>query len=736
MALFRLAIVLLLLPLNMAATHIVGGEIYYDYQGGNNYQITLKVYRDCINGQASFDNPARVCIYDVTGAIVDTLDMPFTGSAVVPPTINNTCFATPSGICVDYTIYTATVNLPLKAGGYYLVYQRCCRNNTIFNINQPGNTGSSYQEHIPGPEEVAINSSPRFNVYPPIYVCSFTDINLDHPAVDPDGDSLVYDFCSPYTGLDPCCPILLPISPNLGSSGCVSPPTGNCPTVGNPPPYMYVNYISPYSGSYPLSSNPAMQINPNTGHISGVPNITGQWVVGVCVREYRNGVLIGTHLRDFQFNVVPCPNLIVSAIQQQSQPCNGLTVQFTNLSTGGVSYSWNFGDPTTLSDTSNLQNPTYAYPDTGAYTITLINHGPNPSCNDTSTQVFYVYPLLQPAITIPPPQCIVGNSFSFAAGGQFAPYSTFSWNFSSWATPGTSTQQNPGGISYNQYGNFPVTLTVTQKNCVKTVIDTVTVYPNTQAQFQLDSAKGCQPLAVTFTNTSVYGAGESYVWYFGDGDTSSLENPTHVYTDTGTFNVTLVVTTTLGCVGSGTVSMNGLINVLPGPQAGFVANPTHTNIYNPLILFTDTSQGVINQTVDMGDGTILSSVPPDYTYGGYGTFVVTQIAISTNGCSDTARQTIVIDPDYTFYIPNTFTPNGDIHNEVFKPVSFGIYDYTMVIYDRWGVEIMETHDPEKGWDGKYRGQKCPEDVYVYKIEFTPLTDPYPRKLSGVIRLVR
>lgn len=737
MRFLRLAIVLFLLPLSVFSTHIVGGEIYYDFLGGTSYRVTLKVYRDCLNGQAPFDNPAKVCIYDANGAFVDTLSMPFTGSSVVPPTINNSCFTAPSGICVDFTVYSAIVSLPPRTGGYYVVYQRCCRNNSILNISNPGNTGSSYVEHIPGPEVVSVNSSPRYTTYPPIFICSGTDIDFDHSATDPDGDSLVYDFCTPFTGLDACCPILIAANANLSSSGCVNPPgSGICPVIGNPPPYNYVSYVAPYSGFYPISSNPSVQINPGTGHISGVPNITGQWVVGVCVKEYRNGVLIGTHLRDFQFNVVNCPNLILSAIQQQSQQCSGLTVQFSNLSSGGVGYTWNFGDPTTLADTSNIKNPTYTYPDTGKYTITLIDHGPNPACNDTSVQTFYVYPLLQPSFTPPPPQCIVGNSFNFSAGGQFATYSTFSWNFSNWANPSSSSQQNPTGISYNQYGHFPVTLTVNEKNCSKTFTDTVTIYPNTQAQFQIDSARGCQPLAVSFTNTSLYGAGESYTWYFGDGDTSSTKNPTHIYQDTGTFNVTLVVTTTLGCVATSTFTSNGLVTVLSGPQAGFVANPTHTNIYYPQINFTDTSRNVTSQTVSMGDGNYLNHLPADYTYDGYGAFTITQIAISNNGCSDTARQTIFIDPEYTFYVPNTFTPDGDIYNEVFKAVGYGIYDFTMVIYDRWGVQVFSSNDMEKGWDGTYKGAKCPQDVYVYKIEFTPATDPYPRKVTGAVRLIR
>lgn len=736
MRILRLVIALFLLPAAGFSTQ-VGGEIYYDDLGGGNYQVTLKLYRDCFNSPAPFDNPAVVCVYDAGGVFIDSLQIPFTSSSLVPPAINNPCFTQPANICVDVAVYVANINLPPKAGGYYLVYQNCCRNGSMLNISNAGKTGSTFMEHIPGPEVVTANSSPHFTSAPLTFICDGVGLDFYQSAVDPDGDSLVYDLCAPFTGLDPCCPMLAAMPPNTGAPGCVNPPA-ICPATGNPPPYNFVSYISPYSGFFPLSSNPAIQINTSNGQITGTPNITGQWAVSVCVKEYRNGVLIGTHARDFQFSVVSCPNLILSSIlaQQTSQGCSGLTLQFINISAGGNGYTWNFGDPTTLGDTSKLQNPSYTFPDTGKYTVTLINHGPSPACNDTSTQIFYVYPLLDPSFVAPGGQCIVGNLFNFTAGGSFASYSTFSWNFTTGAVPSSSTQQDPAGISFNQYGNFPVTLTVKQKNCIRSFTDTVEIYPNTLAQFQVDSFKGCQPLAVSFLNTSVYGTGTNFSWDFGNGATSSAISPSYVYPDTGTFNITLLATTSSGCVGTSSMTVNGLVTVYPGPKAGFIADPLHTNIYYPQITFTDTSMNANQQAIDLGDGTQLSALPLTHDYTGFGTYVVTQIALSSNGCSDTARQTIIIDGDYTFYIPNSFTPNRDIHNQEFHVFSFGIYDYSIVIFDRWGKEVFSTTDPEQGWDGTYKGVKCPEDVYVYKAEFTPLTDPYPRKMRGVIYLMR
>ncbi len=730
----RLGLILFFLPLIGSAKYIVGGEIYYDDLGGGNYKVTLKIYRDCFNGASTpFDNPATITVYDNLGNFIKNIRIPFTSSAPVPSSINSPCFTPPPNICVDFATYTATVNLPAIVGGYNLIYQRCCRNNTL-NINNPGNVGSTYTEHIPGSDVVVTNSSPRFNTYPPIFICAGVDIDFNNMAVDPDGDSLVYDLCNPFVGLNACCPQLLYTAP---TPGCSNPPaSGMCDSIAKPPPYASLLYNSPYSGVYPISSNPAIQINPQNGHIGGTPNITGQWVVGVCVKEYRNGVLLSTHMRDFQFNVVTCQNLIFSAIQQQTQKCGGLTIQFNNLSSGAAHYLWNFGDGTTLSDTSNVKNPSYTYPDTGKYTVTLIVYGSTPGCNDTSTQVFDVFPPLNPSFVPPAGQCIVGNSFNFTAGGQFSTYSTFLWNFTGFATPTTSVLQNPNGISYNQYGNFPVAITVTTKTCTKTFIDTIRVYPNTQALFNVNNAIGCQPLSVPFTNQSIYGTGVHFLWNFGDGTNSTQQNPIHAYQDTGFFNVTLTVNTTAGCVGTSSVSVNGAIHVLPGPRTGFIVKPTHTDIYHDIITFTDTSKNITQQTVTMGDGSTLNYLPHTHEYGSYGTFTITQIAISSNGCSDTTEHIVLIDKDFTFYVPNSFSPNGDTHNGVFKTVSFGIYDFTIEIYDRWGKLVFESSDPEQGWDGTYHGKKCPEDIYVYKIDFTNVVDDYPRSLHGKITLVR
>lgn len=711
--------IILLFAIQIKATHIVGGEIYYDNLGGNNYKITLKVYRDCFNGVPPLDNPAFITIFDKNGVVVDTMDMPMVSFNTVPPSINNPCIQTLGNACVEEGIYERTINLPPLNGGYYIVYQRCCRNGTILNMVAPGNTGSTYWEHIPGPEIVAANSSPRFNKLPPIFLCNGLQIKFDHSATDPDGDVLVYSLCTPFEGLSSCCG-QVPSNPPCA-------PAGGCKNT--PPPYTPIQFISPYSAGYPMSSNPAINVNSSTGFLNGVPDIDGQWVFSVCVQEFRGSTLIGTHYRDFQFNVITCSLTVLAQFNDQATPiiigntaqnqfCSGYTLYFNNTSINGTTYMWNFGDPTTLADTSHLVNTSYTYADTGAYVVSLIAN-PGKPCADTTSKIYYVYPELKPTFIGPPPQCISSNSFSFTVGGLFAPsYTTFNWNFGASALPVTSTLQSPNGIVYSSAGSFPVSVLVQQRVCKKTLTDTVEVYPIPDADFVADSVTLCDPAIVTFTNNSTAGGVPSYLWQFSDGGSSTAVAPTHIFTPAGVYNVTLTIKATAGCVDTSVFVVPGMITVNPKPTAGFSLTPMETTIYDPDISFFDESINALTWNYNFGDGVGSTDPNPIHTYATPNDFIITQIVTNQFGCQDTAVEVVHIKPEFAFWIPNSFTPgNKDGKNDIFMPSVFGVENYLFEIYDRWGECIFRTKETASGWDGSRAGKPCQQDVYVWMITF-------------------
>lgn len=724
------------------ATHIVGGEIYYDYLGNNQYKITLKVYRDCYNGVPPLDNPAHIDIFDKNGNVVKSRDVALLSLQSVPSSINNPCIYPPNTVCVEEGIYEFTETLPPINGGYYIVYQRCCRNHTILNLISPGGVGATYWEHIPGPEVAFPNSSPRFKKFPPIFICNGIDISFDHSATDPDGDVLVYSLCNAYNGLDACCPII-PSSPS-NSQYCNTPPS-SCPSNFSPPPYTPVPYLSPYSGTYPLASNPAINIHPNTGFLSGKPNMNGQWVVSVCVSEYRNGQLIGVHQREFQFNVVTCSITVLSAMQDQSQKCDGLTVNFNNQSIGASTFFWNFGDPTTLADTSHLSNPSYTYPDTGTYQVTLIAN-PGKPCSDTSVKTFYVYPKFNPQFIPPAGQCISNNSFSFQITGNYANYTQFNWNFGNNAQPPTSNAATPTGIQFTSPGIFPITVTVTQHPCEAQLSGTIEVFPLPQINAVSNGGTVCVGSPFQFQVDADNLVNPIYQWYFTNGYFSSDSMPVVIFNQSGVYGYSLNLQSTAQCTSTFNITTPNAVTVYPQPFANFICSPTITTIFDPEITFTDaswagnyenTNSYITQWHWNLGDNNVINNALQFiHSYSDYGDYPVQLIVTNNFGCTDTITKIVKVLPEFRFWVPNAFTPNNDGLNDVFLPIVIGIEDFELEIFDRWGEKIYSTKSVKAGWNGYYKGELCKEDVYVWKISFKNIVSKKYEDHIGHVTLIR
>lgn len=727
------------------ASHIVGGEIYYDHLGGSNYRITLKVYRDCVNGIPPLDGlvdfvngtpyvDPTLTVFDGSGNYLSQILLPTPVVNLIPPTINNGCITPPGTVCLEEGVYTKTVSLPPRVGGYYVVYQRCCRGATSLNIFN-ANVGATYYTHITGSELTSNNSSPRFINLPPIFVCNGRPIGFNHAATDPDGDQLVYSLCAPFEGLSNCCGSV----PMGGANPTVAPCAANCPPA-NAPPYNLVTYLAPYSGSYPMSSSPAININPTTGFLNGTPNLNGQWVVGVCVSEYRAGVLIGTQYRDYLYTVdnciIPIQSIIQSQLATQTTVCQGNPINFTNQSVGGPVFHWDFGVTTLTNDTSNLISPSYMYPDTGKYIVTLIVN-PGKTCADTSTAVFYVYPLLAPTFVVPPPQCVKNNNFNFTVGGSFASYSTFNWSFGPYASPSTSTVQSPTGITYSVAGQFVVGITVKEAICSVTFTDVVFVNQNPGIIFDTTAYTVCDRKALTLTNTDTTSLPTTYVWQFSDGTTLYGFEPTHVFTPPGVYNVTVSIITNYGCIDTTNFKIAPFIRVNPAPIANFSFTPTSTTIFDPDIYFTDQSSGATSLYYSFGDGTGSSSANPSNHYNNYGDFNVTQTVKNNFNCIDTITKVVKILPEFRFWIPNCFTPrNKDSLNDIFKPSVIGVEEYEFLIYDRWGERIFKTNDISVGWDGTFQGKLCETDVYIWLVDFKNVVSLRREQHAGSVTLLR
>ncbi|MDX2002113.1 MAG: PKD domain-containing protein [Chitinophagales bacterium] len=306
-----------------------------------------------------------------------------------------------------------------------------------------------------------------------------------------------------------------------------------------------------------------------------------------------------------------------------------LTVNFSNTSTGtNLSYDWSFGD----GSTSNAQNPSHTYTSLGAYTVSLTVSAPG-GCTNTLTRNNYItLANFNADFSVNRTTGCVGTNFNFTDLSSPGP-SSWTWNF---GDGGSSTSRNPSH-SYSTPGTYTVTLTARNGgSCadteVKTALITVTASPT--VNFTADTTRACStPFTVNFTNTSTSSAGSTYLWTFGDGGTSTDENPTHTYTATGNYTVRLTVTDG-GC--SQTRTRNNYIQITP-PTAQFASSGRRGCI--PLtVAFRDSSTSTYPTVAwewTFGDGSTSTDQNPTHTYTATGDYDVSLVITNDRGCTDT-----------------------------------------------------------------------------------------------------
>lgn len=518
------------------ATHVVGGSLNYEHLGGSTYRITLKVYRDC--GGINAPGAVTIQVRDVNGNAF-TPSKNITINSFFRDTLNpyvDTCAFNP-GICVEERIFTKVVNnLPAGAGGYHLYWQTCCRNGSIVNINNPLGTGSTFYTFIPDNATLLTNSSPTFKNFPPVFICQGQPLVFDHSASDKDGDSLVYRMFTPHNWN----------APNFAF---------------NPPNFGSVTWLPGFSQNQPLGGT-TWNINAQTGLITAVPPSLGQYVVGVMVEEWRNGVKIGTTTRDFQYNVLNCPPPAQPGIGY-IDGCSGLTIKFPNTSgAGATDFEWDFGDLSTTNDTSTAFSPTWTYPGLGTYTVRLIAQANSP-CADTVYQTFTIGTLNAGFTAIPDSVCVnTPVQFTDTSNGTGTP------NFWVWAFGDGGASNLPAPThSYGTGGTYNVRMIVqTSDGCIDTVFKSVFVQPQPVANAGPDTTACSNSPLVNLTGFSSTGTG---LWIapgtFSPGNTSlgASYNPTAGELGAGQSFVVLSTTNNGFCpAGQDTV----IITYVPGPS--------------------------------------------------------------------------------------------------------------------------------------------------------------------------
>lgn len=452
---------------SLSAAHIKGGFFTYQYLGpgtGSNlrYRVTLTVYMICNPNSGQLSNPINFTFFNgASNQQVSNISVPITSQYTLSKLYDEPCI-TGNEVGCYYLIVVydlPSVELPAIPEGYIVSYQRCCRIAGINNLVNSSAVGNTFTIRIPGSgtgQNAQINSSPQFLINDTAVVCRNSYFQTSFAAADTDGDSLSYQFCGAYVGGDTQAP-----SPN---------PAAN-------PPYLEVPYAVPYTGTQPLGSS--VTINPITGLISGTaPDLTGQYVICVCVNEYRNGVLIATTRKELHLSVNDC-NPLRAQLNPRPSFCESLNVSFSNDASGNppdAAYLWNFGDPGSgVNNTSTLPVTSHTFSAPGDYTVKL-RVTLQGVCSDSTTTIVKVWPGFYPGFTISG-VCVL-NPFQFTdtTRANYGVVDNWRWNFGDNNTLADTSIIRTPAWTYSAPGTVNVSLIVTtSKGCIDTVTQTLTV---------------------------------------------------------------------------------------------------------------------------------------------------------------------------------------------------------------------------------------------------------------------
>ena len=397
-----------------------------------------------------------------------------------------------------------------------------------------------------------------------------------------------------------------------------------------------------------------------------------------------------------------------------------------------------FGDTTLLTATPNLPNGVYNWITANETTQSIsvspqvtttydVEYTLNGCTSAIATSTVTVTPL--PIITVPDIIICDGATGTLTATANVAG-GTYTWS-----QGGTTASIMEGPQTTTSYN-----VSYTVNGCTSnTESPTITVNPLPNVSFTADTTSGCVPVVVNLSADTT-GQQASYTWSSNGGGGSVGANAQMNFGVGGCYDVTLTATLN-GC--SYSVTQPDFVCVQDYPQANFEANPPSFTESTQVLNFNNSSIGATGYVWNFGDGNVSNQEYPEHLFQGTNNgYTITLIASTSMGCMDSTSITISANLGEVYYIPNSFTPDGDKYNQIFKPVvSTGISSdgYEMLIFNRWGEIMFESKNINVGWDGSYgsEGLDCPSGTYTYKISFTLIGGLQAKSIvTGHVNLLR
>ena len=303
-----------------------------------------------------------------------------------------------------------------------------------------------------------------------------------------------------------------------------------------------------------------------------------------------------------------------------------------------------------------------------------------------------------------------------------------------------TTTNGSGNVQYIYTSIGPWTLTQivqTEFGCADTASQTLTLFDLPQVAFSPMQAEGCSPVCLTFTDQSTVQNASIASWDWQDNGQSfaSTAQPYACFSSSGIHQIHLTVSSSDGCTASSAVP--ALIQVYPNPTAAFGITPQQVSNAVPEVTITNSSQLGTQYMYFLPDGSMQTEPSFSYSNSDTGTHCIQLILATDYGCVDSATACYRVIPEYSLYIPNAFTPNGDGINDMFQIKGVGISDFDMTVFDRWGVLLFHSTDVQKGWTGQHQDTYQPvmQGVYVFKVDVKDIWNNY-HSVVGRVHLIR
>jgi gliding motility-associated-like protein len=404
-----------------------------------------------------------------------------------------------------------------------------------------------------------------------------------------------------------------------------------------------------------------------------------------------------------------------------------------NADGNGTSFIWS-----PVTGLSNSSSQTVIASPTVQETYTVVASLNN--CTNSAFGTVSVMPLPVPVIVNSTPVVCLNEDVTLEGQGGLGYY---------WQGPGGSDMGGGKILNFKAssliYSGIYTLQVNDRNNCFNFKTTYVVVKPLPSGELVANKTEGCVPFRSDFVFSPLLSAGNPSVvkqtWELQRQDdrvefTSTNDSFGYYFTRPGKFIVRGEITGDNACVNNG---LTYTVNVFENPKADFKWSPERPIEGLEDVVFTDASTGAdlnsFNWYFIDNKGFRSTNQNTSYFFKEAGTYLVAFVISDSRKCSDSIIKKVIIEPDFNFFIPNVFTPNGDGTNEIFIPVTRGVKFYSFTIFNRWGQKIFESRDATLGWDGSFSGSQCPEGVYTWKAVIST-TNAEAKELNGHVTLYR